>query len=222
MKKVFGLTGGIACGKSTVARFFRELGVEIVDADQVARDVALPGTPGLRAIVEEFGEEVLDESGALDRKKLGSIVFNDETKRAKLEAITHPLIAAEGMRRIMALQASESPYILYEAALLVEGGTYRNFAGLIVVTTTEDRQLKLLMERDGAGRDDALARIRSQLALSEKEKVADWVIRNTGDLNLLRQSVNDVHRSILASIERGTTDGENEGGRNAGHRCAES
>ncbi|NLE48673.1 MAG: dephospho-CoA kinase [Sandaracinaceae bacterium] len=222
MKKVFGLTGGIACGKSTVARFFRELGVEIVDADQVARDVALPGTPGLRAIVEEFGEEVLDESGALDRKKLGSIVFNDETKRAKLEAITHPLIAAEGMRRIMALQASESPYILYEAALLVEGGTYRNFAGLIVVTTTEDRQLKLLMERDGAGRDDALARIRSQLALSEKEKVADWVIRNTGDLNLLRQSVNDVHRSILASIERGTTDGENEGGRNAGRRCAES
>lgn len=222
MKKVFGLTGGIACGKSTVARFFRDLGVEIVDADQVARDVALPGTPGLRAIVEEFGEEVLDESGALDRKKLGSIVFNDETKRAKLEAITHPLIAAEGMRRIMALQASESPYILYEAALLVEGGTYRNFAGLIVVTTTEDRQLKLLMERDGAGRDDALARIRSQLALSEKEKVADWVIRNTGDLNLLRQSVNDVHRSILASIERGTTDGENEGGRNAGRRCAES
>lgn len=222
MKKVFGLTGGIACGKSTVARFFRELGVEIVDADQVARDVALPGTPGLRAIVEEFGEEVLDESGALDRKKLGSIVFNDETKRAKLEAITHPLIAAEGMRRIMALQASESPYILYEAALLVEGGTYRNFAGLIVVTTTEDRQLKLLMERDGAGRDDALARIRSQLALSEKEKVADWVIRNTGDLNLLRQSVNDVHRSILASIERGATDGENEGGRNAGRRCAES
>lgn len=222
MKKVFGLTGGIACGKSTVARFFRELGVEIVDADQVARDVALPGTPGLRAIVEEFGEEVLDESGALDRKKLGSIVFNDETKRAKLEAITHPLIAAEGMRRIMALQASEPPYILYEAALLVEGGTYRNFAGLIVVTTTEDRQLKLLMERDGAGRDDALARIRSQLALSEKEKVADWVIRNTGDLNLLRQSVNDVHRSILASIERGTTDGENEGGRNAGRRCAES
>jgi len=222
MKKVFGLTGGIACGKSTVARFFRELGVEIVDADQVARDVALPGTPGLRAIVEEFGEEVLDESGALDRKRLGSIVFNDETKRAKLEAITHPLIAAEGMRRIMALQASESPYILYEAALLVEGGTYRNFAGLIVVTTTEDRQLKLLMERDGAGRDDALARIRSQLALSEKEKVADWVIRNTGDLNLLRQSVNDVHRSILASIERGTTDGENEGGRNAGRRCAES
>lgn len=222
MKKVFGLTGGIACGKSTVARFFRELGVEIVDADQVARDVALPGTPGLRAIVEEFGEEVLDESGALDRKKLGSIVFNDETKRAKLEAITHPLIAAEGMRRIMALQASESPYILYEAALLVEGGTYRNFAGLIVVTTTEDRQLKLLMERDGAGRDDALARIRSQLALSEKERVADWVIRNTGDLNLLRQSVNDVHRSILASIERGTTDGENEGGRNAGRRCAES
>lgn len=222
MKKVFGLTGGIACGKSTVAGFFRELGVEIIDADQVARDVVAPGTAGLAAIVEEFGEGILDERGELDRKKLGAIVFNDESKRAKLESITHPRIAAEGMQRMMALQKSDAPYLLYEAALLVEGGTYRNFSGLVVVSTSEERQLELLMSRDGAGREDALARIRSQLALSEKEKVADWVIWNTGDLNLLRQSVNDVHRSITESIEGGSADGEKEGGRDADRRRAES
>lgn len=222
MKKVFGLTGGIACGKSTVAGFFRELGVEIIDADQVARDVVAPGTPGLEAIIKEFGEGILGADGALDRKALGAIVFNDAEKRAALERITHPLIGAEGMRRILALQESDAPYLLYEAALLVEGGSYKNFSGLIVVTTTEERQLELLMKRDGAGREDALARIRAQLALSEKEKLADWVIRNTGDLNLLRQSVNDVHSSIIESIEGGSADGEKEGGRDANRRSAES
>lgn len=222
MKKVFGLTGGIACGKSTVAGFFRELGVEIIDTDQVARDVVAPGTPGLEAIIKEFGEGILGADGALDRKALGAIVFNDAEKRAALERITHPLIGAEGMRRILALQESDAPYLLYEAALLVEGGSYKNFSGLIVVTTTEARQLELLMKRDGAGREDALARIRAQLALSEKEKLADWVIRNTGDLNLLRQSVNDVHSSIIESIEGGSADGEKEGGRDANRRSAES
>lgn len=222
MKKVFGLTGGIACGKSTVAGFFRELGVEIIDTDQVARDVVAPGTPGLEAIIKEFGEGILGADGALDRKALGAIVFNDAEKRAALERITHPLIGAEGMRRILALQESDAPYLLYEAALLVEGGSYKNFSGLIVVTTTEERQLELLMKRDGAGREDALARIRAQLALSEKEKLADWVIRNTGDLNLLRQSVNDVHSSIIESIEGGSADGEKEGGRDANRRSAES
>src|SRR5690349_19158291 len=99
-KPIFGLTGGIACGKSTAAAIFASLGVAIVDADQVARDVVRPGSPGLNAIVEAFGEEVLDASGALDRKRLGSIVFADEAKRKTLEAITHPLIFMEGRSRI--------------------------------------------------------------------------------------------------------------------------
>lgn len=196
-KKIYGLTGGIACGKSTVARLFESLGARVVDADQLAREVVAPGTPGLAAIVATFGEEMLDEHGALDRKRLGAVVFADPEKRRALEAITHPRIAAAGMQRLMELSSGDAPYLLYEAALLVEGGTHKNFPGLIVVSTSPELQLARLMARDASSEEEAKARIAAQLPLREKEALADHVIFNDGDLNHLRAAVEDVHRRIL-------------------------
>jgi dephospho-CoA kinase len=203
MKKVLGLTGGIACGKSTVAKLFEELGVKVVDADRVARDVVAPGTPGLEAIVAAFGEEMLMPDGSLDRRRLGGLVFSDPDARKRLEAITHPLIAKEGLARLMALQSSDAPYLLYEAALLVEGGSHRNFPGLVVVTADPEVQLARLMERDGSTEEEARARIDSQLPLSEKEAMADVVIRNDGHLHHLREAVEDAHRRIMGRFVEG-------------------
>lgn len=205
MKKVLGLTGGIACGKSTVADLFREHGVEIVDADRVARDVVAKGTPGLAAIVDAFGEEMLLPDGTLDRRRLGGVVFADAEKRKQLEAITHPLIAQEGMRRIAELQTSDAPYLLYEAALLVEGGSHENFPGLVVVTADPEIQLARLMERDGSTEEEARARIESQLPLARKEALADVVIRNDGHLQHLREAVDDAHRRIMGRFVEGGT-----------------
>lgn len=199
-KPVFGLTGGIACGKSSAARVFAGLGVAIVDADQVARDVVRVGSKGLLDIVSAFGEGVLDASGALDRKKLGAIVFGDADKRRTLEAITHPLIFMEGRARIEALEATECPYILYEAALLVETGGYKAFDGLVVVAAHEDVQLARLMARDGLNEADARARLAAQLPIARKVEVADVTIWNDGDERALEAAVHEAHRTLLARI----------------------
>lgn len=196
-KPVYGLTGGIACGKSTVAAIFREHGVGVVDADQVAREIVLPGTDGLREIVATFGEDIVDENGELRRKVLGERVFGDREALAKLNAITHPRIAALGMRRLIELQQSAAPYLLYEAAILVEQGAHKNFAGLIVVRVDPDVQLARLMARDGAGEADARARIRSQLPLEQKVALADWVIDNGGTEAETRAAVEALHQQLL-------------------------
>jgi dephospho-CoA kinase len=196
-KPVIGLSGGIASGKSTVARAFLELGVPIVDADAVAREIVEVGTPGLAQLVERFGPSVLRGDGALDRKKLGRIVFEDAEARRDLNAITHPLIAQKGAEKIRALQATDAPYILYEAALLVENGSYKAFPALVVVAVDPATQLARLMARDGSTEEEARARIAAQLPLERKIEVADFVIHNDGDVRALRAEVQDVHRRIL-------------------------
>ncbi len=200
-KPVIGLTGGIASGKSTVARAFAELGVPIVDADEVAREVVEVGTPGLARIVERFGADVLRKDGTLDRKKLGRVVFEDARARQDLNAITHPLIAEKGAEKIRALQQTDAPYILYEAALLVENGAYKAFPALVVVTVDPVTQLARLMARDGSTDEEARSRIASQLPLEKKVEVADFVLRNDGDVEALRAQVRDVHRKILERFE---------------------
>jgi dephospho-CoA kinase len=191
-----GLTGGIASGKSTVAGLFAELGVPVVDADAIAREVVEPGSEALREIVAELGESVLTPEGALDRKRVASIVFADASARKRLEAITHPRIAARSAEKISALRESGAPYVLYEAALLVENGSYRAFAALVVVSASEATQLARLVERDGMSEADARARLAAQLPLAEKVKVADWVIENDGTLPLLRERVRTVDAEI--------------------------
>lgn len=196
---VVGLTGGIGSGKSTVARYFAdELGVPVVDADQVARDVVEPGTPGLAAVVEAFGEGVLDADGRLDRKALGALVFEDPEKRRTLESILHPRIAALSMQRFAALAAEGHAYALYEAALLVETGRHDTFAALIVVAVDPDTQLARVLERDDLSAEDARARIDSQLPLAEKAEVADYVVDNTGSLERTFAQAREVHEALLA------------------------
>ena len=203
MKPVVGLTGGIACGKSTVAAQLAELGVPIVDADALAREVVAPGTPGLAAIVERFGSDVLLADGSLDRKKLGEQVFSDPEARRALNAITHPRIAAAGLEKLRALADHPAPYRLYEAALLVENGMATAFAALVVVTVDEATQLARLMARDGSTADEARARIASQLPLAEKVEVADHVIDNSGAPEATRAQVRALHDALVARFGGG-------------------
>lgn len=200
MKPTVGLTGGIASGKSTVARFFEDLGVPVVDADQLAREVVAAGSDGLQEIVDEFGDDVLLPEGTLDRKKLGEIVFNDEAARRKLEGITHPRIAQAGMAAIAGLQEGAHGYVLYEAALLVENGAYEVFPALVVVAVTPDVQLERLIGRDEIDEQAARARVASQLPLEQKVAVADFVIHNDGGQEATRQSVGEVHAALLDKL----------------------
>lgn len=199
MAPIVGLTGGIASGKSTVARLFAELGVPVVDADEVAREVVEPGSEALGEIVETFGSEVVQADGTLDRKALGARVFADPVARAKLNAITHPRIAAASAQKIQARAESGAPYVIYEAPLLVENGLHHGMAATIVVAAKEETQLQRMMARDGLSEADARARIAAQLPLEKKLAVATHVIWNDGDREALRARVAEVHRAIVES-----------------------
>lgn len=198
MKPVVGLTGGIACGKTTVAEMFVELGIPVIDADELAREVVVPGTPGLQRIVDAFGKGVLDETGRLDRKRVGDMVFGDDEARATLNAIMHPLIGAAGATQIQAHEDSAAPYLLYEAALLVETGSYKTFSALIVVSADESLQRLRLIARDGFTVAEANARIASQLPLARKIAVADYVVTNNGDLGATHRQVSQIHEKLVA------------------------
>ena len=143
--RIIGLTGGIASGKSTVARHLAELGVPVVDADRLAREVVEPGQPALTELVGEFGADILNSDGTLDRKRLGAIVFADPGKRARLNAITHPRIAAQGQAEIARHVTAGVPLVIYEAPLIVENGLHLGLGGLIVVSLPEDVQLERVM-----------------------------------------------------------------------------
>ena len=194
--RVFGLTGGIASGKSTVARNLRELGAAVVDADLLARQVVEPGRPAYHEIVEAFGREVLAPDGTLDRKKLGDWVFADEERRRRLNAITHPRIAAAAQEETARHLAAGAPVVFYEAALLVENGLHHHLDGLVVVSAPEDVQRARLRARDGLDEDAARARLAAQLPLQEKLKVATHVIDNAGPPEATRAQVERLYREL--------------------------
>lgn len=198
-----GLTGGIACGKSTVSRLLAERGGHIVDADRIAREVVLPGTPGLQAVVDAFGPDVLAEDGALDRKKLGAIVFANESERKRLESLLHPLIRAE-MARQMADWNEREPdaLVVVDIPLLYESGLDRLFAfeEIIVVYVPKDIQLERLMLRDGLTREEALRRVDAQMPIERKREIADVVIDNSGTLE---QTEAQVERYVARKKGRG-------------------
>ena len=173
---LFGLTGGIASGKSTVAARLRALGLPVVDADELAREVVAPGTEGLAAVAAAFGPRALAADGSLDRRALAAIVFADEAARRTLNAIVHPRIALRTAERAARLDAAAEPLACYEAALLVENGTADAFRPLVVCACPEDVQVARVRERDGATAEEALARIRAQKPLAEKVALADHVI----------------------------------------------
>jgi dephospho-CoA kinase len=198
MTRVIGLTGGIASGKSTVARILRELGAPVVDADELARRVVEPGQPAFDDIVREFGAGVLAEGGTLDRKRLADIVFADADKRKRLQQITHPRIAQMSQAETATHAARGAPVVVYEAALLVENGLQRILDGVIVVSATPEQQLARAVARDGMTEEAARARIGSQLPLADKLAVATHVIDNSGTPEDTRRQVEALWRELGA------------------------
>ncbi len=198
---VFGLTGGLASGKSTVAARFRALGVPVVDADQIAREVVAPGTPGLAAVADAFGPSVLQPDGALDRARLAEVVFSNPDQRRRLNAILHPLIQTASAAHLAALVARGELLACYEAALLVENGLADAFRPLVVVAVAEEAQVTRAMARDGATEEQARARIAAQLPLATKVAAADYVIDTTGPREETAKRVDEVLGEIRKTAE---------------------
>jgi dephospho-CoA kinase len=199
--RVFGLTGGLASGKSTVAARFRARGLPVIDADQIAREVVEPGTEGLARVVEAFGEGVLSPDGSLDRARLGELVFAAPEKRRALNAILHPRIGALSAQRIAALDAAGEKLACYEAALLVENGLSDAFRPLVVVAVPPDVQLARATARDASTEEQARARVAAQLPLATKIAAADYVIDNAGDPETTARRADEVLDAIRAKGE---------------------
>ncbi len=197
-----GLTGGIGTGKSTVSRMFRDLGCLIIDADLLAREVVEPGEPAYAKIVAEFGKGVLDLEGRIDRRKLGTLVFSDETKRKRLEEFTHPEIR-QRQTGILAELVTEGfgGIVIFDAALLVEAGGAQNVDRLVVVYADEMTQRKRLMLRDDISEEEATQRIRSQMPLAEKGKLAHYVIDNSGARQVTERQVKEAHERLLVDLQ---------------------
>lgn len=193
-----GLTGSIAVGKSFVLSVLEELGARTIDADQIAREVVAPGTPGLQALVDAFGKEVLTPDGALDRPKLGAVVFGDEPKRLKLNSILHPFIIAR-QDEIITRWEQESPdgIAVVDAALMIESGGYRRFDKLIVVHCRPDIQLQRLMSRENLTRAEAERRINSQMPQEEKKKYADFLIDTSESFADVRKQTEAVWQILV-------------------------
>lgn len=195
-----GLTGGVASGKSTVSAILAELGAVIIDADKLAREVVEPGTPGLAAVVEAFGPEVLTADGGLDRARVGEIVFADAEQRRRLEAIVHPLV----FERYAELEAAApaGAIVVHDIPLLAESGRADGFDAVIVVDAPQDLQLQRMQEdRDWTLRD-AEGRIAAQATREERRAVATHVLTNDGSLAQLRDQVEAVHAELAARAER--------------------
>lgn len=178
-----GLTGGIASGKSTVSRLLVERGALLVDADKIAREVVLPGSPVLEQIAVHFGSDMLLEDGSLNRKRLGELVFASETSRKQLESITHPAIRQEIQRQTRQFE-QEHPerLIVVDIPLLYESGLAEMFDSIVVVYVPRSVQLQRLMERDGWNEKEAEQRLNAQWSMEKKRDLADIVIDNSGSL----------------------------------------
>lgn len=184
MSKIYGLTGGIAAGKSTVLDFFKTAGCTVYDADKIARQVVEPDTKGLQQIVKTFGTTVLNADQTLNRQKLASIVFSDGEQLQKLNSITRPLIKERILKIIADTKASDNKNIaIFEIPLLFEGGYQQYFDGIITIYVNEQVQLQRLMKRNNLTKKVALDRINSQMPMSEKRDRADFVIDNSGSLS---------------------------------------
>lgn len=193
---IVGLTGGIATGKSTVSGFFSDLGVPVIDADDLARQIVAPGQPALDEITDAFGDEVLADDGSLNRPALADIVFDDEQARQQLNAITHPRIAQAMMDRARRAFEDGHLWVIYDAALLVETGTHKWLQALIVVDCQPQTQIKRLTARDDLSDAQARQRIDAQMPLAEKRQAADYIIDNDGSLEETQRQVEELKATI--------------------------
>jgi dephospho-CoA kinase len=200
-----GLTGGIGSGKSTVAQRFSTLGALVIDADLLAREVVAPGSPGLAAIVERFGEGVLDDEGALNRPALGAIVFADGRSRRDLEGITHPLIARRTAELVAA--APDDAIVVHDVPLLVEKHYGPGYHLVVVVGAPADTRVKRLMHTRGMTEADARSRIASQATDEERREAADVWLENDGSKDVLLASVDALWHERLVPFEQNVRTG---------------
>lgn len=194
---VVGLTGGVATGKSTVAKMFQQCGATVIDADLLARQVVEPGKPAWRAIVNTFGKTVLNPDRSLNRQALGTIVFCHPAKRLTLEAIIHPRVARE-QARLTKQAARTDPHavVIYDVPLLFEAGIDKRVDQTIVVTADRTTQVSRLKKRNGLSRADALRRINSQMPLAQKIPQADHVLNGTLPRPTLRKQVGQLFKRL--------------------------
>jgi dephospho-CoA kinase len=198
-----GLTGGIASGKSTVAAMLVDLGAVLIDGDALAREVVARGTPGLAAVVEAFGEELLTVEGDLDRPALGRIVFADEEARRRLEGITHPLI----FERYADLEAAAPPdaLVVHDIPLLAESGRADTFDAVVVVDVPVEVQVERMLRDRGWTREEAESRIAAQAGRDDRLAIATHVIDNTGSLDELAARVREVYQDLTTSSTNAST-----------------
>jgi dephospho-CoA kinase len=197
--KLVGLTGGIASGKSSVAKILESLGAAIVNADTLSREVVEPGREAWKEIVAAFGAEVLQPDQSLDRQKLRTIIFNNPDARRKLESIIHPRVRALAEQRIRDHTAAGYGVIVYEVPLLFEGDLHEWLRPVILVACDVDTQLQRLQQRDGLDRAQAQKHIDAQMSLAEKRRLADYVIENNSSLDELKRQVESVLEKIKAT-----------------------
>lgn len=192
-----GLTGGIATGKSLVSKFFKELGAYIIDYDVVSHEVITPKRNAWKRIVDQFGEEILNDDLTINRGRLGEVVFNDPKKRKKLEEIVHPEVFIDVKKKVNAIK-NEDPgaVIIQDIPLLFEVNLDKTVDKVVVVYTDEKTQIKRLIERDGFDESHAKKRISSQMPLDEKVKLADFVISNNGSIEETKKQVEEVFRTL--------------------------
>lgn len=196
-----GLTGGVASGKSTVAAILRDLGAVVVDADLLAREVVAPGTDGLAEIVAAFGPGVLDATGGLDRPAMGALVFADEAKRRRLEAIIHPRVRERGAQ--LEAEAGPDAVVVHDIPLLAETGQGAAFDAVLVVDVPVETQVERMVDQRGMSRAEAEARIAAQATREQRLAVATHVIDNTGTREDLRARVAEVFAELVAGARRG-------------------
>ncbi|WP_338201026.1 dephospho-CoA kinase [Lactobacillus rizhaonensis] len=186
MTTILGLTGGIASGKSTADIFFREKHIPVIDCDQIAHDILNIGNKGYELVRKQFGPQIITEDQLINRAVLGQIVFNDEKQLDILNKITHPLIFKEIQDKIALNKIAKKPLIIVDAPVLFEANGQKYCDCTLLIAIPESLQLKRLMLRDHLSKDAALKRIRSQMPLSQKEKLADFVIKNVGTKQALK------------------------------------
>lgn len=192
-----GLTGGLASGKSFVGRALADLGCYLIEADQLGHEVMLPGGEAYDAIVQEFGREILDSDGRIDRRKLGGMVFGDAERLAKLSGLVHPPVRKREEATMAEIARRDAQAIVVvEAAILVETGRYKDFDRLIVVTCAAGQQMERALERGSYSKEEVQARLARQLPVEEKLRVADYVIDTSGDKEATLEQVRNVYRSL--------------------------
>jgi dephospho-CoA kinase len=192
-----GLTGGIGAGKSEVTKRFAALGATIIDADAIAHEVVAVGTPGLASVIDEFGGEMLADDGSLDRAKLADLVFGDDSARQRLNAIVHPLVGARAAELVAAVnERNPDEIVVNDVPLIVEAGIADRYDVVVVVDAPVESQLDRLVGLRGMAQEAALARIAAQASREQRLAIADYVIVNDGDIELLDTAVRDVWNAL--------------------------